>query len=54
MSSEYFPQYIVGRSRNVKAALNLSGYARQSGMDCLKGKDLTEKHYLVYIPMNKY
>ena len=23
-------------------------------MDYLKGKDLTEKHYLVYIPMNRY
>ena len=34
--------------------LDLSGYARQSGMDYLKGKDLTEKHYLTYIPMNRY
>ena len=54
MSSEYFPPYIVGKSRNFKVALNLSGYARQSDMNYLKGKDLTEEHYLVYIPMNRY
>ena len=53
MSSEYFPPYIVGKSRIVKVVLDLSGYARQSGMDYLKGKDLTEKYYLSYIPMNR-
>ena len=54
MSSEYFPPYIVAKSRNVELVLDLSDYARQSGMDYLKGKDLTEKHYLAYIPMNRY
>ena len=34
--------------------LDLSGYARQSDIDYLKGKDLTEKQYLVYIPRNRY
>ena len=54
MSSEYFSPYIVDKNRNVKVVLDLSDYARQSGMDYLKGKDLTEKHYLAYIPMNRY
>ena len=34
--------------------LDLSGYARQSDIDYMKGKDLTEKQYLVYIPRNRY
>ena len=54
MSSQYFSPYIVGKSNNVKVVLDLGGYARQSDMDYLKGKDLTEKHYLAYIPMNRY
>ena len=48
MSSQYFPPYIVGKSNNVKVLLDLSGYARKIDVDYLKGKDLTEKDYLVH------
>ena len=54
MSSQYFPPYIVGNSRNVKVVLNLSGYAIKIDMDYLKRKDLAERNYLVYLPMNRY
>ena len=53
-SSQYFPPCIVGKSNNVKVVLDLSGYARKFYMDYLEGKDLTEKHYLIYVPMNRY
>ena len=54
MSSQYFLPYVVGKGNNVKVVLDLSGYARQSDLEYLKGKDLAERNYLVYLPMNRY
>ena len=53
MSSQYFPPYVFGRN-NIKVALDLSGYVRKGDLDYFKGKNLSEKNYLVYVPMNKY
>ena len=44
----------VTMSKNIKVVLDLSGYAREDDLDYSKGKNLSEKNYLVYVPMNKY
>ena len=43
----------VTMSKNIKVVLDLSGYAREDDLDYFKGKNLSEKNYLVYVPMNK-
>ena len=40
MSRKYFPSYIVGRSKNVKVLLNLSGYLRKDDKTLVKKEDL--------------
>ena len=47
MSSQYFSPYVVGRSSNVKAVLNLSGYLRKDD------KTLGTQNYLKFIIMRK-
>ena len=54
MSSQYFPPYVVSKNKNIKVVLDLSGYAREDDLDYFKGKNLIEKNYLVFVPMNKY
>ena len=54
MSSQYFSPYVIGESSNVIVVLDLSGYAREDNMDYFKGKDPSEKYYLMFVPMNKY
>ena len=53
MSSQYFPPCVVSRN-NIKVVLGLSNYLRKDDLDYFKGKNLSEKNYLVYVPMNRY
>ena len=53
MSSQYFPPYVVSRN-NIKVVLDLSSYLRKDDLVYFKGKNLSEKNYLVYVPMNRY
>ena len=54
MSSQYFPPYVVSKNNNIKAVLDLRGYAKEDDLKHFRGKDYIQNNYLTFKPKHKY